>query len=315
MELKRKINVIFEKLSILSTEVKLGGKFNMLDINVVSELFFAELMNLIFDCNLQNYNIVEQNAKSIDLVDTKNKLIVQVSSDNSKKKVQNSLSGIDNTKYKNFHFLFISISKSASNLRRQNFAVPKDISFDPNTDCYDIQSIIKKIESKGSTAIEAVSDYLNKTVVYSEKKDYRPEAITYVIKCLADIDFSKENIQISTPFDIQPKIDKNKLIVWNSLIHEYAYLSTLVDKIYKQFDHESCNQSLAVLFRLHNLYLKLKTQCEADELFDRLRDEVYRIVDGDATCSEVLTKEQLEMCISLVLIDAFMKCRIFEKPD
>lgn len=315
MELQRKINTIFEKLSILSTEIRLRGGFNMLDINVVSESFFAELMNRIFGYHLSNLNLSEQNAKSIDLIDPTNKLIVQVSSDNSKKKVQTSLSGIDNSKYDGYHFLFVSIAKEVSHLKKEKFAPISGISFAPDTDCYDIKSLIKLIEEKGSDCVQNVSEYLSKTVVYTEKKDVRPEAITYVIKQLADIDLSElDNEHWAIPFDIQPKIDKNKLQEWDALIKEYAVYSTVVGKIYKDYDQECRNQSMAVLFRLKSLYLKLKQQFVADELFDKLKEEVYKIVDGDATCSTVLTKEQLEMNISIVLIDAFMKCKIFEKP-
>ncbi len=316
MELKRKIDIIFEKLSILSTEITLRGGFNMLDINVISENFFAELLNLIFDYKLTNLNLAEQNAKSIDLIDNDNKLIVQVSSDNSKRKVQTSLSGIDNSKYDGYRFLFVSIAKGVSHLTTEKFASLSGIFFDPETDCYDIKSLIKHIEANGSDCIQNVSDYLSKTVVYTEKKDVRPEALTYVIKQLADIDLLQlDDAQWTIPFDIQPKIDKNKLQEWDTLIKEYAVYSTQVAKIYKDYDQECRNQSMAVLFRLQQLYLKLKQQYVADELFDKLRDEVYKIVDGDATCSNILTKEQLEMNISIVLIDAFMKCRIFEKPE
>lgn len=315
MKLKQNIDIIFEKLAILSTEIKLRGRFNMFDINVVSETFFAELMNIVFGCELKNVNIVEQNAKSIDLIDENGKLIVQVSSDNSKGKVQKSLSGIDTSKYAGYKFKFISISKDAGHLSNYKFMVPNGITFDPSKDCYDKETLIRHIQDKGSETIASVCEYLNRTIVTTEKKDIRPEAITYVINQLADIDLSEyDDSQMPTAFDFQPKIDKNKLRKWNDLIQTYYLYSMEVDKIYRTFDKESRNQSTAVLFRLKGLYLNLKKQYEADDLFDKLKEEVYGIVDGDATCSQLLTKDQLELNISLVLIDAFMKCKIFEKP-
>lgn len=316
MKEQKLIDSIIEKLSILSTEIRLKNSFNMLDINVVAEDFFAGLLNIIFDYKLKNINHVSQNTKAIDLVDDDNKKIVQVSSDNSKKKVQKSLSNIDASRYTGYQFFFVNISKDVDHLKNYQFEVPTGISFVPTSDCYSIKILIQHIQNSGLDKIAAVSEYLNQTIIYTPKSNIRPEAITYVIKCLANVNFSNfNNSQMPSVFDIQPKIDKNKLEKWNELIHEYYVYSNEVDKIYRQFDAESMNQSMAVLFKLNELYLTLKPKYQADDLFDKMKDEVYNIVDGDATCSPILTKEQLELNISLVLIDAFIKCKIFEKPE
>ena len=178
MELLNDINIIHEKLSILSTEIKSRGEFNMLDINVLAETFFAELMNLIFGYQLKNINLFERNAKAIDLIDTKNKIIVQVSSDNSKGKVQSSLSGIkEEYKKSKYHFIFICISKKVTNLKKQSFEIPKGIKFDPKNDCYDNKTLITHINSNGSECIKKVNDYLNKTVVYTGRKSAAPDFV------------------------------------------------------------------------------------------------------------------------------------------
>ncbi len=166
MELQKDINIIHEKLAILSTEINLRGEFNMYYI----QTFFAELTNLIFGYQLKNINIYERNAKAIDLIDTENKIIVQVSSNNSKVKVQSSLDGIkEEYKKKNYHFIFISISREAAHLKRQSFKIPEGIIFDPKNDCFDNHTLITHIVSKGNECIKKVSDYLNETVVYKER--------------------------------------------------------------------------------------------------------------------------------------------------
>lgn len=184
MELQNDINIIHEKLDILSTEIKSRGEFNMLDINVLAETFFAELMNLIFGYQLKNINLFERNAKAIDLIDTENKIIVQVSSDNSKGKVQSSLSGIkEEYKKSKYHFIFISISKAVTNLKKQSFEIPKGIKFDPKNDCYDNKTLITYMVSKvtegieGIERIKSVSKYLNETVVYTGPKSVVPDFV------------------------------------------------------------------------------------------------------------------------------------------
>lgn len=45
-------NYIEEKLNNLSYSIKIRGKINLLDMNIYSEVFFAELMNRPFSLRL-----------------------------------------------------------------------------------------------------------------------------------------------------------------------------------------------------------------------------------------------------------------------
>ena len=163
MELERKIKIISDKLAYLAFLIESRAGLKMYDIHIISESFYAELFNLIFGCNLTNLNLSEPNAKAIDLIDTTNKWIVQVSSNNSKKKVMSSLKLIDRDKYTGYHFFFISISKDVSHLKKCIFKSPEGITFNPNEDCYDNKSLIKCIEAKGIDCIGKVYDYLNQS--------------------------------------------------------------------------------------------------------------------------------------------------------
>lgn len=110
-------------------------------------------------------------------------------------------------------------------------------------------------------------------------------------------------------------MDFNKLVKWRRIIKEYVVYSSLVDEIYRQYDLLGANKSFAVLSALHDLYLNLALTYNGDSLFDKLLDEVYIMVDGDGTCNGYLTREELIIDIKIVLVDAFVKCRIFEKPE
>ena len=94
-----------------------------------------------------------------------------------------------------------------------------------------------------------------------------------------------------TPFDLMPKMDLNKLVKWKTIVSEYTVYSLLVDKIYRQYDKQGVNKSFAVLSSLHDLYLNLASEYTGDDLFDRLLEKVYEIVDGDGTCNDSLTRE------------------------
>jgi len=315
MELKRITDIITSRLAYLSTEIKLNSSLNLLDGNVFSEDVFENILNIVYGWNLQNANLVEQNTKAIDLVDDSARLIVQVSSDNSKAKVQKSLDNIEQPKYRGYTFKFVCISRDVSNLKKYSFNIPKGICFDIETDCYDSRRIIKDVFGKSVDVKSKLASYLEKSILPASADERRPSVITYVINCLseeslAEITFSPD----AKPFDFFPKIDFNNLKKWKEIVTNYAVYSVLVDKIYGQYDKQGVNKSFTVLTSLHDLYQNLTTEYSGDDLFDKLLEKVYEIVDGDDTCNDTLTREELQMNIKIVLVDAFVKCKIFEKP-
>lgn len=316
MELNSYIDIISLRLAILSNEVKLKSAVNLLDSNVLSEDVFKTILNTIYGWDLQNANVAEQNIKAIDLVDNTAKIFVQVSSDNSKAKVQSSLNKIELPKYSGYTFKFVCISKGISNLKKSTFDVPDGISFNVDADSYDDKRLLRDVMAKDIDTIAKLASFLEKSILPSTVEERRPSVITYVINCLSEECLAEVSVNPDVkPFDFIPKIDLNKLVKWKAIVTEYAVYSVLVDKIYKQYDKLGVNKSLAVLASLHDLYLNLSLESSGDDLFDKLLEKVYEIVDGDGTCNESLTREELMMNIKIVLVDAFVKCKIFEKPE
>jgi hypothetical protein len=48
------LNYIEEKLNVLSYRITKRGKLNILDLNIHSETFFADFLNMLCDLKLQN---------------------------------------------------------------------------------------------------------------------------------------------------------------------------------------------------------------------------------------------------------------------
>ena len=80
------IRNIISHFAVLKAEVEYRSKVNLQDINVHAEQFYKILLNDILALNLENINIVEQNAAVIDLADKTRKIAIQVTSNNSKSK-------------------------------------------------------------------------------------------------------------------------------------------------------------------------------------------------------------------------------------
>lgn len=316
MELKRLTSIITSRLSYLSSEVRLSGSMNLHDSNVLLEDVFKEILNITYGIELQNANLIKQNIKAIDLIDCSTKTFIQVSSDNSKAKVQTSLDKIELPKYEGYTFKFVCISKGVSHLKKHHFNVPEGISFNAETDCYDDKRILRDILAKDIDTIRKLASYLEESILPATADERRPSVITYVINRLADEPLAEIAVNPDTKsFDLEPKIDINSLKKWRHIISEYTVFSLLVDKIYRAYDEQGVNKSFAVLSSLHDLYLNLASELTGDALFDKLLESVYDIVNKDYEYNESLTREELQVNIKIVLVDAFVKCKIFKKPE
>ena len=289
---------------------------NLLDSNVLLEDVFKEILNITYGLKLQNANLIKQNIRAIDLIDCSSKTIIQVSSDNSKAKVQTSLDKIELPKNEGYTFKFVCISQGVSHLKKHHFNVPEGISFNAETDCYDDNRILKDISAKDIDTIRNLASYLEKSILPATADERRPSVITYVINRLADEPLAEIAVNPDTKsFDLEPKIDFNSLKKWRDIISEYTVFSLLVDKLYRAYDEQGVNKSFAVLSSLHDLYLNLASELTGDALFDKLLESVYDIVNKDYEYNESLTREELQMNIKIVLVDAFVKCKIFKKPE
>lgn len=152
---EEKIKNVEEKLSILTAYIKANTSINLNDICIISEDFFCKLLNCIFEYKLINANTIKNNYKIVDLIDEKNKVIFQITANERKDKVQNSLNKYqeeyDNT-YK-LKFLILSNHKNYS-----DFKVKKGYSFDKKEDILFIEDLIKKSRVKIDEVNEIIEE-------------------------------------------------------------------------------------------------------------------------------------------------------------
>lgn len=136
----REIRVAF---STYETYVKLSGKTAMLDTNKSAEGFLAELLNVTYGWSLRPVKRV--NFPGLDLLDVDSKIGVQVSSDNSADKVNETLETIiqyDLRKHiDQLYFLFLKPKKDNYKLTVSCLGVR----FDASTDVIDFAGLLSDV--------------------------------------------------------------------------------------------------------------------------------------------------------------------------
>ena len=132
-------NYIRDRLTDLVGTVRRENCLNLQALNIHAEQFYANFLNLLFDWQLGNANALRQNAKGIDLIDEENHIVVQVSSDKTRDKVQKSLEKSE--QYQGCHFYFVAIVEKVSFRREETFQVPPGLTFDPINDVFSVTKL------------------------------------------------------------------------------------------------------------------------------------------------------------------------------
>lgn len=307
-------NYIEKKISFLSHRIKIRGKINLLDLNIYSETFFAEMLNKVLDLKLKNMNAIKQNVEGIDLIDEENKVIAQVSSTYTKTKIENSLKKDIIKQYSDYRFIFVPIVGDSPNFRNKIIANPYGINFNINEDIYDIPRILRIVLNMSIRNQKEFYTFIQDELggdIDIVKVDTN---LATIINILAEENLTNVEPPQINDFEIERKIDFNHLQKAKDIIENYKVYYSKLDEKYKEFDKQGANKSLSVFSTLFKQYNLLKRKIDDDvELFYTLIDEVVKYIQNSKNYAEI-AYEELEMCVCIIVVDAFIRCKIFKNP-
>ncbi len=314
MNRQTNFNFIKEKLSLLATHIEMSGGLNILDLHLHSEYFYLHFFNLLFGWELQNLNAVQKNAAGVDLVDTTNKIIVQVSATATKQKIESALAK-NLSKYSGYAFKFISISKDATDLRTKTFPNPHNLTFLPADDIFDISFLLKLICGMDINQQKGVYGFLKKELKSEPDPEKIESNLTTIIKILSKEDWSQVTTGFETvPYDPEIKISYNQLDTARVLIDDYKIHYHRIDKIYSDFDKQGVNKSISILNGIRTEYLALGAKVSRDQCFFPIIDKVTQKIRTSANYTPI-PDEELVLCVQILVVDAFIRCKIFKNPS
>ena len=271
----------------------------------------------MYDYNLVNLNCIKQNAEGIDLIDTKNKIVIQVSATCTKEKIENSLNKGIYLFYKDYNFKFISISKEVSNkLRITKFENPYNLIFNSQEDILDSTTLLRYILNLEIDKQKILFEFIKKELGEEINTVKVDSNLAEIINVLAKEDLDLKNTKINTTtFVIEDKINYNNLNGVRELINDYKIFNVKLDQKYAEFDREGINKSTSILQIIRRQYIKLRNEKkDSEEIFYGVVENIIKIIE-ESSNYRVLPFEELEMCVDILVVDAFMRCKIFENPE
>jgi hypothetical protein len=164
---------------------------------------------------------------------------------------------------------------------------------------------------------EHISDQLN------EKISRNPSMLRNTVNAIANIDIEDsiedENIDA---FDISSKINYNSVKRYAPLIEEYKVYHYKINALYDELELQGFLKKSKVLSTIRSYYLKAKGEYinasedtmeqirkYADDIINHVLNNLYSALEE---CE--LFKDDIMFGVELIMVDAFMRCKILEEP-
>jgi hypothetical protein len=122
--------------------------------------------------------------------------------------------------------------------------------------------------------------------------------------------------------DTEEKILFNNVITYKPIIEEYRIYQGKLNGIHDEIEKQGSSKKSFLLQNVKTLYLKEKGKYDgiesirnnADLIFENIENGIWKILESSSNLSSGLPIESIKMGILIVMVDAFMRCKILEEP-
>jgi hypothetical protein len=312
IERQNLIDSIIEMLTFLKNKVELSNPINLTDINVISENFYRDFLNLVYGYSLSNINLVEQNAAAVDLGDKQQKIAIQVTSTSTLAKTRKTVTGFIKKKLYYEYKRLIILNITSKSKHQDKFVGEEDV-YQLNTteDIWDVADIIKDICEFTPNKLVEICNFLKKEIKIEADPTLAKEIKTFM-KLIENLSDEKQpsagNGFLEEP-DPDGKINKRFASYSDFLIKEYQDLYSEFGLVLKDVLQQS-DMGYARIRRL-GLHLKMTsdgilTECNGDP-----KMALKKLVENYSLMLSKNGIEYDESAIKFFLVDQLIKCNVF----
>lgn len=270
------------------------------------------LLNLVLGLHLKSANIQKCNYPGIDLLDRANKVVVQVTSEYSKEKIDHSLTREGLKAFGGYTFYFVTLC--VHDFSTPNYENPYSLTYTASN-FLDLAKLLGLIEAMDVDQQERVYLLLQKESSV-RNKNLDPSEMTEVINSLAkNPNPPSFTGRFPNAFEPQEKIAFNGLGDAEDVLKGLAVYTFYVDKIYNDLASQGCDVSAVVLNKIVSYFQdnKLKSSSKYKWFSDTVND-VLNDCFSNVSVNPKATYDQLFFDSQILVMNAFLRCRIFEDP-
>lgn len=309
------IKQINRSLNLLRLEVETLSKVNLTDYNIIAEDFYKDLL-VFYGFSLKNLNEKKKNADSIDLIDTENKIAIQVTSRNDTTKIHDTIKGFySNPEYDGYkRLIMLLIGKSKLDYPKTDFTRRNLFAFDKQDDIIDVQDIIDKFKGYNAEQLEPIVNFLEKEidVKINSKKSKSNEVITIIqmIEYLSDDSNYKEvdQLEIIDPDKKRKRFEEHFDFLMNQYTNLYAIYSGALDEAKNAAGNDG------VRARKIGFYLKEISDAFLTKCNNNPKDAINALTDFFEDEISSINSSYDRPAIKFYLLDELIQCNVFPNP-
>ncbi len=163
------------------------------------------------------------------------------------------------------------------------------------------------------------------TITYSFFNEH-PLLLNTVITAISEIEFDSEEISPSTgmvAFDINAKINHNDIKRNKALIDDYKVFYTKVNSLYQTLEEQGSFKKANLLRNIERIYIETKGKYieNHENPMQIIRDNADNIIEDVqekllimAEKSNNNSSDDISFGVTVIMVDAFMRCKILEEP-
>lgn len=281
-----------------------------MDLNIHAEYFFCDLLNMIFNASLVNLNTINTNAKSIDLIDLRKRLAIQVTSTPEFSKIKKTVDGfIETENINNIDRLIVLIIIKKKRYQAKTYGDKFIISV--SDDVLDYTDLIKLIMGLPPEKIQKICDYLS-SQIFDTPSQKAPKEVTTILEMIKILS-TDEHPQSGNGFQEEPdpngKINKRFSAYAEYLMEIYVPLMAAYAGILNEINNSS--DSGIININKLSAYLKRASNSALDECNGNPVDALNKLTDYYASRLRSNGVDYDDSAIQYYLIDNMIRCNVF----
>lgn len=305
------LKVIIHYLTHLRMQVEHLNSLNLQDDNVHAENFFRDLLNLSLGRDLKNINIVERNARAIDLGDERARIAIQVTSTSDIGKIKHTHAGFVkgnlDTKYDRLVVLIIGEKKA---YRESTLGGDGVFEMSLEGDVWGIPELLREIGDLELADLEKCRDFLRAELSIAEP--HTANEVATLIRLIEVLSAADDGISLG---DNREDPDPEGKIRYRFADHAH-----FLEELYIQL-HGLYGRALAEVSRHSDLgHVKVR---KLQILLMHWSDRILNEAGGDPEVAlDLLTQNVLQMmgastvafddgAVRYYLIDQLIACNVF----
>lgn len=309
-------NTVSERINFLFFSIEKNGSLNLLDQNIHLETFMKLFLNILYDLNLENLNVSTYNYPAIDLLDRDKKILIQVSTNINKEKVETTIRKLP-IEYKNndYKLVFVGAKKISLSTKNNTYIDEKVIKISLQESFVDVNYILSYILDMDIEKLEKLEKFVNKEILIPNEITMETDLAEIVNILSIENKALNSERRIPKTFDIDKKIRFNNLDRYNKLINNNAKYYIMINNIYESYEKNDVDIVSGINDYLLELYISKGAEFDGEKLLEVLLQEVKDFVRSSKNFNNSIRVENFNKCILIIIVESFIKCNIFEDPE